>query len=115
MCLKGEIQEVESPEERHPGLCRGCGGGGELSEGSFHSGRNSPWHYCRAETAQVSDTLREGRGKEERVGKALHDINNCMWCTSVPTGLCVMSLSCRCVSMGSISRAPTTEQYAERE
>lgn len=64
--------------------------GGELSEGSLHSGKNSPWHYHRAETAQVSDTLREGRGREERVGKALHDINNCMLCTSVPTGLCVM-------------------------
>lgn len=69
----------------------------------------------QSRTARVSDTLREGRGREERVGKALHDINNCMRCTSVPTGLCVMSLLCQCVGMQSISRAPSTEQYAERE
>lgn len=30
--------------------------------------------------------------------KILHDINKCMMCTSVPVGLCVMSLSCWCVN-----------------
>lgn len=40
---------------------------------------------------------REGEGREKMV-KILHDINKCMMCTSVPVGLCVMSLSCWCVN-----------------
>lgn len=42
--------------------------------------------------------MKEEEEGKEKVARVLHDINDHMACSLVPVGLCVMSLSCRCVT-----------------